>query len=78
MSKKKVEQETDVSSLPIVKAISIVKIPDQPGYSGWAAVEFTIQGEKILDIKAGEPNMKGIAIEEAKIKFVKNFYDEQE
>lgn len=40
------------AELPIVKALAIVRIGDTPNFT---LTEFTIQGDKILSVKADEP-----------------------
>lgn len=56
---------------PTIKSVGLVKIGP-----GWVACTITSQGEKVLSIETGEPNMKKIAIDEAKVSFVDNFMNE--
>jgi hypothetical protein len=79
-SKKKTESEPlpaseDTSKVPIFRAVALVRIPDAPATEAYVSVVLTIKGNEVVDVKSSEPNLKSIAIENAKIDFVKTFYD---
>ena len=69
--KKKSEPEVE---LPIFKAVSMHKL-DGMGNAGWVVLKFDIQGDKVINVEASEPNLRQIAIEELKIETVRIFFD---
>ncbi len=53
---------------PEIKSVGLVKLD-----TGWVSCMLVTKGDKVLEIIPGEPNMKKIAIDEAKVSFVDNF-----
>jgi hypothetical protein len=80
-SKKKTENavsENTSDKVPTFKAVALVRIPEASSYEAYVSVVLTIKGNEVVDIKSSEPNLKSIAMEQAKIDFVKTFYDNDE
>jgi hypothetical protein len=77
-AKKKKEETTIEAPVPTFKAVALVKIPDAPSSEGYVAVTVTIKGSEIINIESSEPNLKNIAIEQAKINFVKTFLSDED
>ncbi len=61
---------------PILKAVGMGRLDSKS--NSWASYTITIEGDKIKAIEIGEPNMRLIAIDEAKVGFVTNFMDANE
>lgn len=59
---------------PILKAVGYARLPGRMEY---AAFKLKIQGDKVIDVEAEIPNMKGIAEEEAKLMFVHELMDQE-
>ncbi len=62
----------DVDNLPEMRTVGVVQA--HPGSSEWVSVVLTTKGTKVLKVECEEPNMRQIAIDTAKINFVKMFY----
>jgi hypothetical protein len=56
--------------LPEYKAVSLVRVGKT---NDWAPVLLTIKEGKVTEMIAGEPNMYQVAVDIAKINFVKEF-----
>jgi hypothetical protein len=68
MSNKK--PTTAKKSGPVVEAIGFTKTS-----AGYVVVDYKIQDGQVVSESYGEPDIKAIAIEDAKIKFVRKFMD---
>jgi predicted transcriptional regulator len=83
-AKKKADMQVPAASedttikIPTFKAVALIRIPDAPSTEAYVSVILTIKGNEVIDVKSSEPNLKSIAIENAKIDFVKTFYDNDE
>lgn len=55
---------------PVVKAIGYTRIP---GTSEFVSYIYYIQGDKVLKVVVGEPNLRPIASDEAKVNYVQTF-----
>lgn len=62
---------------PVLKSIGFGPIPGVEGYGRFVSYVMTSQGDKILSIEVGQPNLKPIAEDEAKIAFVTNFMGDE-
>ncbi len=62
------ESALKAKDAPEIKSVGIVRLDN-----GWVSCMITTKGEKVISIEPGEPNMKKIAIDEAKVTFVDNF-----
>lgn len=58
---------------PVLKSIGYATIPGVERYGRYVSYVITSQGDKILNIEVGQPNLKAIAEDEAKISFVTEF-----
>lgn len=56
---------------PIVKSIGVMKTKE-----GYISFILTSQGGEVLKVEPGQPNLKGVAIGEAKINFEDTFLNE--
>jgi hypothetical protein len=61
--------------LPTLKAVGLVKVHE----NSRDYVSFTIhtKGDKIVKLEVSEPNLRSIAIEQAKIEFVNGFMNDE-
>lgn len=62
---------------PIMKAVGYMRLNTKV-QNNYISYVVTFQGDKVLKIEVGEPNLKAIAEETAKIAFVNNFIDSEE
>jgi hypothetical protein len=69
--------EDTATKIPTFKAVALVRIPDAPSSEAYVSVILTIKGNEVVDIRSSEPNLKSIAMEQAKIDFVRTFYDDE-
>jgi hypothetical protein len=82
-AKKKADMQVPAASedttikIPTFKAVALVRIPDAPSSEAYVSVILTIKGNEVVDIRSSEPNLKSIAMEQAKIDFVRTFYDDE-
>lgn len=67
----------DNGEAPIMKAVGYVRL-NKNVKNNYMSYVVTFQGDKVLKIEVGEPNLKGIAEESAKIQFVTLFVDNEE
>lgn len=63
--------------LPVLKAVGFFNL-DPKRLHNFASYTVTFQGDKVLEIKVTEPNMRRIAEESTKIAFVTHFIDAYE
>lgn len=61
-----------LSEMPMLKSVGYVKLD---GTNSWISYTITSQGKSVLSIEVGEPNLRAIAEESAKISFVEQFSD---
>lgn len=62
---------------PVLKSIGYGVIPGVEGYGKFASYTITSQGDKILKVEVGQPNLKAIVEDEAKIAFVTTFMGDE-
>lgn len=62
--------------LPEIKTVGIARVA--PLSKDFVSVVITTKGDKVLKMEVSEPNLKAIAIDEAKISFVETFLNEAE
>jgi hypothetical protein len=62
---------------PILKTIGYGTIPGVEGYGRFVSYVLTSQGDKVLSIEVGQPNLKAIVEDEAKIAFVTTFMENE-
>ncbi len=60
-------------SIAEMKAVGYAKIND--GASNWVSYVITFKGGQVISMVVGEPNLRSIAEETAKIDFVNEFMD---
>jgi hypothetical protein len=63
---------------PKYKAVALVKIPGAKQGETHCSVILTVEGSTITNIETSEPNLKSIAMEQAKINFVKTFMSDED
>ena len=68
--------ETSPDQMPTLKAVGFYRI--NPLKNEWMSYTVTFKGAEVLDIEVGEPNLKQIAEDEAKINFVTKISDIEE
>ncbi len=56
-----------------MKAVSMIRVP---GRNTFCSALIRFKGDQIISIEVGEPNLKAIAVDEAKINFVNEFLNE--
>lgn len=66
------EQE---NTLPEMKAVGLVKV--HPNSRDFVSYTLYIKGDKVTKIEVSEPNLRSIAVEQAKIEFVNGFMNEE-
>lgn len=68
-------ENLDNSKMPILTSVGFGRV----GENSNTYVSYTIktQGDKVISIEVGEPNLKSIAVDEAKIAFVNNLMDKE-
>ncbi len=72
MAKRGTEKREDevTEALPVVTALSMVRTRE-----GWRMLTFKIQGDKVLDVSATEPDLRAIALEEFRKTAAKEFME---
>lgn len=61
--------------LPIITAVGFMRVA--PGSKDFVSYKLKVQGREVISIEVGEPNLKAIAEDEAKIAFVTSFIDQE-
>ena len=65
--------DKDASKIPIIKSVAIMRLPQR---NTFMSMVLHTQGDKVLKIEVGEPNLREIVLDEAKLEFVNKFVDE--
>lgn len=68
--------QKDPESMPVMTAVGYMKASKIK--NDFASYIVTFQGTKVLKIEIGEPNLRAIAEDEAKISFVTEFTDRED
>lgn len=63
---------------PVLKSIGFGTVPGIEGHGRFVSYVITSQGDKILNIEVTQPNLKAIAVDDAKISFVTVFEGDEE
>lgn len=61
---------------PLIKCVGMTRISENS--NSWVSCDMEIVGGEIKKINVGEPNLKLIALDEAKVTFVTKFMGEEE
>lgn len=61
-------------SLPILLSVGMAKT--SPNSNTYVSYLIRSQGDKVLSVEVSEPNLKAIALDEAKVSFVHEFMNE--
>lgn len=65
--------DKDPLKIPVIKSVAVMRVPHK---STFMSLVIYSQGDKVIKIEVGEPNLREIAIDEAKLEFVSKFVDE--
>ena len=69
------EEMVEKGKAPEMKAIGYMKLTS--GQHSWVSYVITFQGDKVKKIEVGEPDMRAIAEDAAKMDFVQAFIDSE-
>lgn len=69
-------ENLDNSEMPILTSVGYARV----GENSKTYVSYVIktQGDKVISMEVGEPNLRAIALDEAKISFVNELMDSEE
>lgn len=66
----------DNSEMPILTSVGFGRVSDSS--NSYVSYIIKTQGDKVISIEVGEPNLKAIAVDEAKIAFVSTLLDKED